>query len=137
MRLQRKKQMMRLTNSEAIPEHVPPTSLEARGVNNDEAPSEVASRERSLESKSDLSEESSSNVTPTKKQNVAKAASQRQTASSKSSGENSRKQNEMSSSESRQIGEGRQGARVEVTSIIANHRKLFPDLAPKRYVSIN
>lgn len=126
---------MRLTNSETIPEHVPSTSLEARWMNSDETPSETASRERSFEFKSDLSEESSLNASLSKKQNVANIASQRQTTSSKSGGENSRsKQNETSSPESRQIGEGRQGARVEVTSIIANHRKMFPDPAPKRYV---
>ncbi|XP_025161949.1 uncharacterized protein LOC105183613 isoform X2 [Harpegnathos saltator] len=132
VRLQRKRQMMRLTNSGTQPEDVPPTSLEARWMNSDGTSRDTVSRERSFEFKSELSEESSLNASSTKKQNVAKVGSQRQTASSKSSGENSRKQNETSSPETRQLGEGRQGARVEVTSIIANHRKMFPDPAPKR-----
>lgn len=133
VRLQRKRQMMKLTNSETQPEDVPPTSFEATWANSDETPKETASRERSFELRSELSEESSLNASPNKKQNVAKVASQRQTVSAKSGGENSRKHNETSSPETRQIGEGRQGARVDVTSIIANHRKMFPDPAPKRY----
>lgn len=137
VRLQRKRQMMRLTNSATQPEDVPPTSLEARWLNSDGAPRETGSRERSFELRSDISEENSLNASPAKKQNVAKVTSQRQTASSKSSGENSRKQMETLSLETRQVGEGRQGARVEVTSIIANHRKMFPDTAPKRYISFD
>lgn len=135
VRLQRKRQMMKLTNSEIQLDDVPPTSLEATWANSDETPKETASRERSYELRSELSEESSLNASPNKKQNVAKVASQqRQTVSAKSGGENSRKRNETSSPETRQIGEGRQGARVDVTSIIANHRKMFPDPAPKRHV---
>ncbi|XP_014487772.1 PREDICTED: uncharacterized protein LOC106751400 isoform X2 [Dinoponera quadriceps] len=131
VRIQRKKHMMRLTNSTTQLDDVPPTSLEAKWLNSDGTSMETGSRERTFEFKSDLSEESSLNASSTKKQNVAKAA--RQSGSSKSGGENSRKQSEQTSSpETRQIGEGRQGARVEVTSIIANHRKMFPDPAPKR-----
>lgn len=137
VRLQRRRQMMKL-NSATKPEDVPHTSLEARWVNSDGTSRETASRERSFEFKSDLSEDNSPlNASSAKKQNAGRAVSQRQTATARSGGENSRKQNETSSPEARQIiGEGRQGTRVEVTSIIANHRKMFPDPAPKRYVFI-
>lgn len=61
-----------------------------------------------------------------KKEKTAKNVLQR-TTPPKTNGESSRKQNEMSSSESRQIGEGRQGAIVDVKSIIADHRLKHPD----------
>lgn len=90
------------------------------------------SREKSFGSKDDLSEERSSDSVAPKREKNAKTTSQQRTTPPKTNGENSRKQNDASSPESRQIGEGRQGAIVDVRSIIADHRLKHPETVPRR-----
>ncbi|XP_067215954.1 uncharacterized protein [Linepithema humile] len=90
------------------------------------------SREKSFGSKDDLSEERSSDSVAPKRERTAKTTSQQRTTPPKTNGESSRKQNEASSPDSRQIGEGRQGAIVDVRSIIADHRLKHPEAVPRR-----
>lgn len=83
----------------------------------------------------DWESNAASNVVPKEKPQIVKrektttekSISQRETPPKTTNGESARKQNEMSSAESRQIGEGRQGAIVDVKSIIADHRLKHPD----------
>lgn len=90
------------------------------------------SREKSFGSKDDLSEEKSSDSVAPKREKTAKTISQQRTTSPKTNGESSHKQNEASSPDCRQIGEGRQGAIVDVRSIIADHRLRHPEAVPRR-----
>lgn len=84
-------------------------------------------------SKEDLPEGILQGTSLSKKERSVKHMSQRQTASSKNSKENvGRKRNEVSSPDNRQIGEGRQGAIVDVQSIIADYRLRHPETVPKR-----
>ncbi|XP_018397960.1 PREDICTED: uncharacterized protein LOC108775977 isoform X2 [Cyphomyrmex costatus] len=89
------------------------------------------SKERSFESKEDLGERSSDS-SGSKKEKTPKASSQQRVTPPKTNGESNREQNEVSSPESRQIGEGRQGAIVDVRSIIADHRLKHPETVPRR-----
>lgn len=91
----------------------------------------VSKEKLSFGSKDDIPEESSQDSPAFKKERVSKQASQRQTTPPKQ-GENGRKQVEALSPENRQIGEGRQGAIVDVRSIIADYRLRHPETVPRR-----
>ncbi|XP_028044973.2 uncharacterized protein LOC105832542 isoform X2 [Monomorium pharaonis] len=89
------------------------------------------SKEISFEYKEDPGEKSLDSPC-VKKEKTTKLSSQQRATPPKTNGENNRKQNEASSPESRQIGEGRQGAIVDVRSIIADHRLKHPETVPRR-----
>lgn len=89
------------------------------------------SKERSFGSKEDVGERSSDS-SGSKKEKITRASSQQRVTPPKTNGESNRKQNDASSPESRQIGEGRQGAIVDVRSIIADHRLKHPETVPRR-----
>nr|XP_034182555.1 uncharacterized protein LOC117605386 isoform X3 [Osmia lignaria] len=86
----------------------------------------------SFGSKDDLPEDSSQDSPAFKKEKSSKQSSQRQSTPPKQGGENGRKQVEALSPENRQIGEGRQGAIVDVRSIIADYRLRHPEAVPRR-----
>lgn len=89
------------------------------------------SKERSFESKEDPGERSSDSSS-SKKEKATRISLQQRVTPPKTNGESNRKQNDASSPESRQIGEGRQGAIVDVRSIIADHRLKHPETVPRR-----
>jgi len=130
-RLERKIQTTAyMENDGQLSETLPPRSSvsSAEWENNG---SNSVSKERSFEIKEDLGERSSDS-SGSKKEKIPKASSQQRATPPKTNGESSRKQNEVSSPESRQIGEGRQGAIVDVRSIIADHRLKHPETVPRR-----
>lgn len=90
------------------------------------------SKDRSFGSKEDLGERSSDSSGSKKEKTTRISSQQRVNTPPKTNGENNRKQNDASSPESRQIGEGRQGAIVDVRSIIADHRLKHPETVPRR-----
>lgn len=105
-------------------------SLDSEWENSDNV--NVVLKEKSFQSKEDMTGEKFSDPSASSTQKRKITAQQRITPS-KTNGESSRKQNESSSSpESRQIGEGRQGAIVDVRSIIADHRLKHPETVPRR-----
>ncbi|XP_018300523.1 LOW QUALITY PROTEIN: altered inheritance of mitochondria protein 21 [Mycetomoellerius zeteki] len=131
LRLERKIQTTAyMENDGQLSETLPPrssvssTEWENNGSNS-------VSKERSFEPKEDLGERSSDS-SGSKKEKTPKASSQQRATPPKTNGESNRKQNEVSSPESRQIGEGRQGAIVDVRSIIADHRLKHPETVPRR-----
>ncbi|XP_077263938.1 uncharacterized protein LOC143898379 isoform X2 [Temnothorax americanus] len=89
------------------------------------------SKERSFGCKEDLGERSSDS-SGSKKEKTRRVSSQQRATPPKTNGESNRKQNDALSPESRQIGEGRQGAIVDVRSIIADHRLKHPETVPRR-----
>ncbi|KAL0110862.1 hypothetical protein PUN28_014066 [Cardiocondyla obscurior] len=91
----------------------------------------LISKERAFEFKEEIGEKSSDSLS-LKKEKTARVSSQQRATPPKTNGESSRKQNDASSPESRQIGEGRQGAIVDVRSIIADHRLKHPETVPRR-----
>ncbi|XP_011690114.1 PREDICTED: uncharacterized protein LOC105451396 isoform X2 [Wasmannia auropunctata] len=131
LRLERKIQTTAyMENDGQLSETLPPTrsfSGSAEWENN----GSTISKERSFESKEDLGERSSDS-SGSKKEKTTKASLQQRATPPKTNGESNRKQNEASSPESRQIGEGRQGAIVDVRSIIADHRLKHPETVPRR-----
>ncbi|XP_011059522.1 PREDICTED: uncharacterized protein LOC105149070 isoform X3 [Acromyrmex echinatior] len=130
-RLERKIQTTAyMENDGQLSETLPPRSSvsSAEWENNG---SNSISKERSFEIKEDLGERSSDS-SGSKKEKTPKASSQQRATPPKTNGESSRKQNEVSSPESRQIGEGRQGTIVDVRSIIADHRLKHPETVPRR-----
>lgn len=105
------------------------SSLHADWENNDNI--NLVSREKSFNFKEDPSAEKSSDLSVSSAQKSRIIVEQRVTPP-KTNGESHQKQNDASSLENRQIGEGRQGAIVDVKSIIADHRLKHPDIVPKR-----
>ncbi|KAG7208995.1 hypothetical protein KM043_015162 [Ampulex compressa] len=92
----------------------------------------VSKEKCSFGSKEDLPEESSQDSPAFKKEKNSKSSSQRQSTPPKQGGDGGRKQTEALSPENRQIGEGRQGAIVDVRSIIADYRLRHPETVPRR-----
>ncbi|XP_029660819.1 uncharacterized protein LOC115234164 isoform X1 [Formica exsecta] len=131
-RLERKIQMTAYMESDGqLPDPLPlaTSSLEpAEWDNSDNAIS--VSREKSFECKEDLTGERS--LDSLKREKAAKVSPQQRIIPPKTNGESNRKRNQASSPESRQIGEGRQGAIVDVRSIIADHRLKHPETVPRR-----
>lgn len=136
MRLERKIQTTAyMENDSELAESVPArSSLSLTDWENNGSTisaSKERSKERSFESKEDLSERSLDSLI-SKKEKTTRISSQQRVTPPKTNGESSRKQNDTSSPESRQIGEGRQGAIVDVRSIIADHRLKHPETVPRR-----
>lgn len=130
-RLERKIQMTAFMENDAqLPDPLPLASSSlgpAEWDNSDNAIS--VSGEKSFESKEDLTGEVSDSL---KREKDVKVSPQQRVVPSKTNGESNRKRNQASSPESRQIGEGRQGAIVDVRSIIADHRLKHPETVPRR-----
>ncbi|XP_020293009.1 uncharacterized protein LOC109859306 isoform X1 [Pseudomyrmex gracilis] len=112
LRLQRKIQITMYMENDGQLEELPPTSSSFDSMDWENSGGATT-----------VSKEKSQIV---KKEKTTKNVLQR-TTPPKTNGESTRKQTEMSSSEIRQIGEGRQGAIVDVKSIIADHRLKHPD----------
>ncbi|XP_018349640.1 PREDICTED: serine-rich adhesin for platelets-like isoform X2 [Trachymyrmex septentrionalis] len=130
-RLERKIQTTAyMENDGQLSETLPPRSSVSSAEWENNGNSSI-SKERSFEIKEDLGERSSDS-SGSKKEKTPKASSQQRATPPKTNGESNRKQNEVSSPESRQIGEGRQGAIVDVRSIIADHRLKHPETVPRR-----
>ncbi|XP_071560167.1 uncharacterized protein [Temnothorax nylanderi] len=89
------------------------------------------SKERSFGCKEDPGERSSDS-SGSKQEKTRRVSLQQRATPPKTNGESNRKQNDALSPESRQIGEGRQGAIVDVRSIIADHRLKHPETVPRR-----
>lgn len=106
-------------------------SLDTEWENSDNV--NVVLKEKSFQSKEDVRETgekfSDPSASSTQKRKISV---QQRVTPPKTNGESNRKQNESSSPESRQIGEGRQGAIVDVRSIIADHRLKHPETVPRR-----
>jgi len=131
MRLERKIQTTAyMENDSQLPETLP-LSRSSLGSTEWENNTISVTKERSYESKEDLGERSSDS-SGSKKEKPTRVSSQQRVTPPKTNGESSRKQNEALSPESRQIGEGRQGAIVDVRSIIADHRLKHPETVPRR-----
>lgn len=133
LRIERKRHVISyMKSSSDLPETLPPASL-SLSPKWDSINYDTLLKEKSSEFKEDLSEESSQDAAAKKHKVQTKVTSQRRAKSPpKSSGGSSRKQNEASNPEYRQIGEGRQGAILDVTSIIAKHREEHPESVPRR-----
>lgn len=135
LRIERKRHVIDyMESSSDLPESLPPAriSLSPKWDNTSDDNTTTLSKEKSSGSKEEgLSEEGLQEATA-KKQKMTKVTSQRRTTPPKTSGANSRKQNEGTNLEYRQIGEGRQGAILDVTSIIAKHREEHPESVPRR-----
>ncbi|KAL6435215.1 hypothetical protein ACFW04_005354 [Cataglyphis niger] len=129
-RLERKIQMTAYMESDSqLPDPLPlaTSSLESAEWDNSD---NTISREKSFDSKEDLAGERS--LDSLKREKAAKVSPQQRIIPPKTNGESNRKRNQTSSPESRQIGEGRQGAIVDVRSIIADHRLKHPETVPRR-----
>ncbi|XP_050462182.1 uncharacterized protein LOC126857103 isoform X1 [Cataglyphis hispanica] len=129
-RLERKIQMTAYMESDSqLPDPLPlaTSSLESAEWDNSD---NTISREKSFDSKEDLAGERS--LDSLKREKAAKVSPQQRIIPPKTNGESNRKRNQASSPESRQIGEGRQGAIVDVRSIIADHRLKHPETVPRR-----
>jgi len=121
-----------MENEEQLPQSLPlaGSSLNTEWENSDNV--NLIPKEKAFESKEDISgEERSSDLLVSSVQKRKITVQQRMTPP-KTNGESNRKQNEALSPESRQIGEGRQGAIVDVRSIIADHRLKHPETVPRR-----
>lgn len=133
LRLERKIQTIAyMENNSQLPETLQPGRSSSGSVeweNNGNTSS--VSKDKSFGSKEDLGERSSDS-SGSKKEKTTRVSLQQRVTPSKTNGESNRKQNEASSPESRQIGEGRQGAIVDVRSIIADHRLKHPETVPRR-----
>lgn len=128
MRLERKIHTTAYMENEG-PDALPPARSSLIDWENNGSTS--VSKERSFESKEDVGERSSDS-SGSKKEKITRASSQHRMTPPKTNGESNRKQSDASSPESRQIGEGRQGAIVDVRSIIADHRLKHPETVPRR-----
>ncbi|XP_076755579.1 uncharacterized protein LOC143426206 isoform X2 [Xylocopa sonorina] len=134
LRVERRRQVMGFMEGNGqLADTLPPASLALGPEWESSGNTTPVSKEKlSFGSKEDLPEESSQDSPAFKKEKVSKQSSQRQSTPPKQSGENGRKQVEALSPENRQIGEGRQGAIVDVRSIIADYRLRHPETVPRR-----
>lgn len=130
-RLERKIQMTAFMENDAqLPDPLPLASSSLGPAEWDNSDNAISiSGEKSFESKEDLTGEASDSM---KREKDVKVSPQQRVVPSKTNGESNRKRNLASSPESRQIGEGRQGAIVDVRSIIADHRLKHPETVPRR-----
>lgn len=131
IRLERKIQTTAYMENDQLSEILPPARSSLSSNEWESNATSVGSKERSFESKEDLGERSSDSSS-SKKEKATRISSQQRVTPPKTNGESNRKQNDASSPESRQIGEGRQGAIVDVRSIIADHRLKHPETVPRR-----
>lgn len=134
LRIERRRQVMGFMEGNGqLADTLPPASLTLGPEWESSGNTTPVSKEKlSFGSKEDLPEESSQDSPAFKRDKSSKQASQRQSTPPKQSGENGRKQAEALSPENRQIGEGRQGAIVDVRSIIADYRLRHPETVPRR-----
>ncbi|CAK9799913.1 hypothetical protein ANTQUA_LOCUS2287 [Anthophora quadrimaculata] len=134
LRIERKRQVMGFMEGNGqLADMLPPASLTLGPEWESSGNTTPISKEKlSFGSKEDLPEESSQDSPGFKKEKSTKQTSQRQSTPPKQGGENGRKQVEVLSPENRQIGEGRQGAIVDVRSIIADYRLRHPETVPRR-----
>nr|XP_033323076.1 uncharacterized protein LOC117218641 isoform X1 [Megalopta genalis] len=134
LRIERRRQVMGFMEGNGqLAETLPPASLSLGPEWESSGNTTPVSKEKlNFGSKEDLPEESSRDSPAFKKEKTGKQTSQRQSTPPKQGGENGRKQAEALSPENRQIGEGRQGAIVDVRSIIADYRLRHPEIVPRR-----
>ncbi|XP_076183641.1 uncharacterized protein LOC143155136 isoform X1 [Ptiloglossa arizonensis] len=134
LRIERRRQVMGFMEGNGqLADTLPPASLALGPEWESSGNTTPVSKEKlNFGSKEDLPEESSRDSPPFKKEKSGKQTSQRQSTPPKQGGENGRKQTEALSPENRQIGEGRQGAIVDVRSIIADYRLRHPETVPRR-----
>ncbi|XP_053986980.1 titin homolog isoform X1 [Hylaeus volcanicus] len=134
LRIERRRQVMGFMEGNGqLADTLPPASLALGPEWESSGNTTPVSKEKlNFGSKEDLPEESSRDSPAFKKEKTGKQASQRQSTPPKQTGENGRKQAEALSPENRQIGEGRQGAIVDVRSIIADYRLRHPETVPRR-----
>lgn len=131
VRLERKIQMTAYMDSDGqLPDPLPLATSSLGSAEWDNSDNAIPASREKFESKEDLTGERSSDSV--KREKSTKVGSQQRIIPPKTNGENSRKRNQTSSPESRQIGEGRQGAIVDVRSIIADHRLKHPETVPRR-----
>ncbi|XP_043258306.1 uncharacterized protein LOC122400746 isoform X2 [Colletes gigas] len=134
LRIERRRQVMGFMEGNGqLSDTLPPASLALGPEWESSGNTTPVSKEKlNFDSKEDLPEESSRDSPAFKKEKLGKQSSQRQSTPPKQGGENGRKQTEALSPENRQIGEGRQGAIVDVRSIIADYRLRHPETVPRR-----
>ncbi|XP_078045601.1 uncharacterized protein LOC144474534 isoform X1 [Augochlora pura] len=134
LRIERRRQVMGFMEGNGqLAETLPSTSLSLGPEWESSGNTTPISKEKlNFGSKEDLPEDSSRDSPAFKKEKTGKQTSQRQSTPPKQGGENDRKQAEALSPENRQIGEGRQGAIVDVRSIIADYRLRHPEIVPRR-----
>ncbi|XP_029032914.1 uncharacterized protein LOC114871324 isoform X4 [Osmia bicornis bicornis] len=134
LRIERRRQVMGFMEGNGqLADTLPPASLTLGPEWESSGNTTPLSKEKiSFGSKDDLPEDSSQDSPAFKKEKSSKQSSQRQSTPPKQGGENGRKQVEALSPENRQIGEGRQGAIVDVRSIIADYRLRHPEAVPRR-----
>ncbi|XP_017892105.1 uncharacterized protein LOC108632195 isoform X2 [Ceratina calcarata] len=134
LRVERRRQVMGFMEGNGqLADTLPPASLTLGPEWESSGNTTPVSKEKlSFGSKEDLPEESSQDSPAFKKEKTTKRTSHRQSTPPKQSGENGRKQAEALSPENRQIGEGRQGAIVDVRSIIADYRLRHPEPVQRR-----
>lgn len=134
LRIERRRQVMGFMEGNGqLADTLPPASLSLGPEWESSGNTTPISKEKlNFGSKEDLPEESSRDSPAFKKEKTGKQSSQRQSTPPKQGGENGRKQTEALSPENRQIGEGRQGAIVDVRSIIADYRLRHPEIVPRR-----
>ncbi|XP_076232469.1 uncharacterized protein LOC143177984 isoform X1 [Calliopsis andreniformis] len=134
LRIERRRQVMGFMEGNGqLADTLPPASLALGPEWESSGNTTPVSKEKlNFGSKEDLPEESSRDSPAFKKEKIGKQSSQRQSTPPKQGGENGRKQAEVLSPENRQIGEGRQGAIVDVRSIIADYRLRHPETVPRR-----
>ncbi|XP_034182551.2 uncharacterized protein LOC117605386 isoform X1 [Osmia lignaria lignaria] len=134
LRIERRRQVMGFMEGNGqLADTLPPASLALGPEWESSGNTTPLSKEKiSFGSKDDLPEDSSQDSPAFKKEKSSKQSSQRQSTPPKQGGENGRKQVEALSPENRQIGEGRQGAIVDVRSIIADYRLRHPEAVPRR-----
>ncbi|KAL6260624.1 hypothetical protein P5V15_008144 [Pogonomyrmex californicus] len=130
LRLERKIQTTTyMENDSQLPEASPSVKPSLGLAEWENSSSTISMKDKSFESKEDSGEKSLDSCL--KKEKITRVSSQQRATPPKTNGESNRKQNE-TSPESRQIGEGRQGAIVDVRSIIADHRLKHPETVPRR-----
>ncbi|XP_066595698.1 uncharacterized protein [Prorops nasuta] len=130
LRLERKRQVIGfMADNGQISDTMPLASL-TLGVKWERSSTPVP-KDRNFGSKEDITDEMSRGALVHKREKHSKSSSQRHSTQSKQ-GNDGRKQNEALNPENRQIGEGRQGAIVDVKSIIADYRLRHPETVPRR-----
>ncbi|XP_076674736.1 uncharacterized protein LOC143372458 isoform X3 [Andrena cerasifolii] len=134
LRIERRRQVMGFMEGNGqLADTLPPASLALGPEWESSGNTTPVSKEKmNFGSKEDLPEESSRDSPAFKKEKTGKQGSHRQSTPPKQGGENGRKHAEALSPENRQIGEGRQGAIVDVRSIIADYRLRHPETVPRR-----
>ncbi|KAK2586245.1 hypothetical protein KPH14_001502 [Odynerus spinipes] len=131
LRIERRRQVLGfMEGNRQLGETLPPASLSLGDWESSDSATLVSKEKCAFESKENVPEETSQDLPAFKKEK--RASSHRQTTPPKQTGENGRKQTEAMSPENRQIGEGRQGTIVDVSSIIADYRLRHPEMVPRR-----